>query len=89
MRKLIPFSNGTGAMIWMDNNCDQCKRSGCYPKRAIEMGYITGTITNKVAEFIGCQERDTGFCTLNSRCVHFNEPNKRKHIEDKRQLNIF
>lgn len=87
--KIIPFSNGTEAMIWTDHNCDQCRRSGCYPKRAIEMGYITGHITLKVAEFIGCIDRENGFCTLNRKCNHFNEPSKHKHREDKHQLTIF
>jgi hypothetical protein len=77
---LRPFSNGTEAMNWEWNNCDRCKRIGCYPKIALQNGYITGHITEQVADFIGYSYKNfgdnprEGYCTLNSKCNHFNEP---------------
>ena len=54
MKKIIPFSNGTEAMMWLEDNCDACRtRSGCSAKRNIEQGFITGEITIRAAEFIG------------------------------------
>jgi hypothetical protein len=75
MKKFIPFSNGTDAMIWSDNNCLICNRSGCYAKRSIEMGYITGYITVKTAEWIGIE-----YSRLKSKCEHLNESEWDKQI---------
>jgi hypothetical protein len=89
---VIPFCTGSEAMEWESNNCDQCSRARCYPKKAIQMGYISGKITLKVADFIGIQKvsDDDIFITLNDKCNHFNIPNpyKSKHIENKNQLNL-
>ena len=72
MKKITPFSNSTEAMWWMERNCDQCKRSNCSAKRAIEMGFISGEITERMAHFIGYTNTENiGFETLNAKCDQF------------------
>lgn len=75
----IPFSNGTEFMIWTSKNCDNCKRSGCYEKYAIEKGTVTGYITFNVAMKIGLkshERRDDGIRSirLSDKCNNHNKP---------------
>ncbi len=99
MKKYVKcFSNGTEAMSWEYNNCDQCNNKACYPKKAIQMGYITGHITWKVAKFIGyessvsCSNDITtdDFAKLNNKCNHFNKPiitsPKMKRVKNSNEL---
>ena len=83
MKKYVKcFSNGTEAMLWESNNCDRCFNKSCYPKKAIQLGYITGHITWKVALFVGFKSSNSSSndqtiddcCTLNDRCNHLNKP---------------
>jgi hypothetical protein len=54
MKTYIPFSNGTEAIDWLGQNCETCKTSrGCIGQRNIEMGFITGEISQKAWLFIG------------------------------------
>lgn len=72
MKKITPFSNATEAMWWIECNCDQCKRSNCSAKRAIEMGFISGEITERMAHFIGYTNTENiVFEALNPRCNQF------------------
>lgn len=67
-KKIKPFSNGTDAMIWAENNCNICKTSkGCSGKKNIDFGFAFGEITIKSAEFIGYNGIE-----LNQKCNHFN-----------------
>jgi hypothetical protein len=100
MKKYVKcFSNGTEAINWEAQNCDRCNNTGCYPKRAVQTGYITGHITWKIARFIGfkssnCSSSDMTIddcCTLNNRCNSFNKPiiPKRKDIVINDELKLF
>jgi hypothetical protein len=85
--KLRPFSNGTDAMIWTARNCDICTHRPCYSKRSLENGFILGYISQAVAEWIGAEisslvHNGIGFCELNDKCNHFNEPNVKKPKPD-------
>lgn len=54
VKRIVPFSNGTEAMIWMNNNCDECKtRRGCAGKKNIELGFLLGDISGASAILIG------------------------------------
>lgn len=58
MEKFVPFSNGTEAGIWVSNNCDVCAtNSGCFAKKNIEFGFVSGEITIKAAYFIGINKK--------------------------------
>ncbi len=60
-----PFSNGTEAMIWHEQNCDQCKlyenqstdenEAGCKLAFNIDVGFISGEIRLEIAKEIGCK----------------------------------
>lgn len=71
MKKVVPFSNGTEAELWFMYNCDQCKRWQCSAKKALQLGFITGEITESRANFIGCTPHNDHFVGLNSKCDKF------------------
>jgi hypothetical protein len=54
-KSIVPFSNGTEVMNWMDTNCENCKRRDCSEKKAIEIGFITGRISETMASRIGME----------------------------------
>jgi len=86
MKKLIPFSNGSEACSWIDDNCDKCKRSWCYAKTSIQMGFVTGTITIRQAEWIGYVSiTQDKFVNLLAKCSKFNIPKpvkKKPKVDD-------
>lgn len=53
MKKVIPFSNATDAATWLYHNCEQCRRSGCTKKAAINFGWVSGHVTHNVADYVG------------------------------------
>lgn len=62
MNKVIPFSNATEASWWLTDNCEQCRRSGCTKKVSIDRGWLSGYVTQKVADYVG---------DFNSQCIYF------------------
>lgn len=82
----IPFSNGTESMIWLSNNCDKCKRYGCYEKKALDLSHLTGHITFNVAVIIGFdsharKDDGTRYGDLKAKCKRFNKPMPKLKIE--------
>ena len=71
MKRLIPFSNGTEAQMWLEKNCEICKTK-CHNKRNIEDGFILGNITIKTAQFIGYTKMDDKFVSLLWNCKNKN-----------------
>ncbi len=69
MKKLIPFTNATEAMVWLDKNCNTCKTK-CRYKNSIELGFITGTITIKACKHFGYEKMENGYVELLSECNH-------------------
>ena len=78
-KKFRPFSNGTEMMIWLDLNCDRCKKlepqtadlktTGCKGEYYIALGAATdGTIPDEIAEWIG---KDKNGYELKAICKHF------------------
>jgi hypothetical protein len=89
MKKLIPFSSGTEAENWHNNNCDICTTK-CHNKRNLELGFITGDITIKTAEFIGYKQSNDNYCNLNYVCNNKDKYKPVKHEKiDNQQLNLF
>jgi hypothetical protein len=88
------FSNANESMHWQFNNCDQCKtKSGCFAKRNIELGFITGHITNKAAYYIGIssymvvgRSGEHASCTLADKCEKFNVKRKVKKVKRQNPL---
>jgi 5-methylcytosine-specific restriction endonuclease McrA len=79
MKKIIPFSNATEAEWWLNYNCDVCRRSNCSAKLAIQKGFISGYITERMAEFIGHTNNTLGkncskFTTVRISPVKKNKP---------------
>ena len=68
-KRIIPFSNGTEAMIWMDLNCNSCTTK-CHWKRNMDMGFGFGDITVKTAEFIGHNRITDEYVDLLDECQH-------------------
>ena len=58
--RVTPFSNGTEAMVWYDNNCQQCKRSwfpkelGQWPKEETLREYMNIGKYCPIQYFIDC-----------------------------------
>lgn len=71
MKKITPFSNASEAYSWLDVNCDVCRRTGCGAKIAIQRGFISGEITERMASFIGYTYHADKFEALYSKCDHF------------------
>jgi len=71
MKKITPFSNSSEAYSWLDQNCDVCKRWQCSAKMAIQIGLISGEITQKMALFIGYTHHSDKFESLYPKCDHF------------------
>jgi len=94
MKNYIPFSNGTEAQIWMSRNCEVCTTK-CHFKKNIEFGFISGSITQRTAEFIGIQKIYASVpihCTLNDICQYkdkFIKPAKKKPENLKENTNLF
>lgn len=94
MSKVVAFSNGTEAMIWMSANCENCDRKRCRGRNELERGFVFGEIEKKIAEWIGikddwgvdirleiqCKNKD-GYI---QRIVH-----RHKKTEFKNQLKLF
>ncbi len=83
---VIPFSNGTEAMIWKDRNCDKCinyeseskeeKDAKCKAAFHLDYGFISGTLPLHVAKDIGCEYNPLyGFVKLLD-CRMFNDGEK-------------
>jgi hypothetical protein len=88
MKRLIPFTNGTEAMIWLERNCEKCITK-CHFKRNIEDGFVTGDITIKTAEFIGYDKMNGKYVYL-AKCQHKNEYKpKRKQLDLKTNPTLF
>lgn len=84
-RRIVPFSNGTEAMIWMEQNCDICKtKSGCSARNNVEKGFITGDISINAAISIGWKDDD-----FPDKCQMKDKRNINKYVRiDKCQLKI-
>jgi len=81
MKRIVPFSNGTEAMDWMDHNCDVCKtRYGCAVRRAMELGFVLGDISMRSAVLIGITDEG-----LNAICQM---KDKRKTAEKHKRVMI-
>lgn len=87
-QRIKPFSNGTEAMWWMENNCDRCIRADCYAKRCINYSFKTGEIPVRQANWIGYENN-----RLKQYCNNLNKPNTKvkntQYLQDKFQYNIF
>lgn len=57
-KEFRPFSNASDAQIWQYLNCDKCKRNSCHARRAIDMGYVVGTISIRTAKYIGLNDEN-------------------------------
>lgn len=85
MKRIIPFSNSTEAMIWISNNCDVCKtKNNCSAKKNIELGFVTGDISIKTAEFIGFHNNK-----INSICNFKDKRAIRKNIKIDNNSKLF
>jgi hypothetical protein len=76
------FSNGTEAMDYLSMNCDRCKRYGCSARKNIELGFITGEVSQRTSDYVG------GF---ENKCNHFiNTPLQKvkKKKKDLQQIEI-
>lgn len=85
--KVIPFSNGTDAMVWQDNNCLKCRNyesesheeeeAKCKMAYNLDLGFITGSIPLRIAKDIGCDYNPL-YKTVNlfTRCRKFSDKNK-------------
>jgi len=97
MIRLIPFSNGTDAKIWYDNNCSVC-RTKCPHKSNIELCFIMGTITLETSEFIRYDSNKTfneleenDYIRLYQVCQNRHKYNakKRKSIDNTNEPKLF
>lgn len=79
MKKVIPFSNSTEAMFWMENNCDKCKMPSCWSKRSLELGFISGNISIIQAKKIGGERSGKDYFNLYDRCQMFTDVRPRKN----------
>lgn len=79
MKKVIPFSNATEAMFWMENNCEKCKRPSCWSKHSLELGFITGDISIIQAKMIGGELSGKDYFNLADRCQMFTDTRLKKH----------
>ncbi len=87
MKFFIPFSNGTEAMYWLSNNCDECYKSKfcnlgsepadyrCRVYYWLSRGMLSGRIPQYIAKRIGLQNEE-----LKKVCNNFSDtkPIKRK-----------
>jgi len=81
MKKYIPFSNGTEAMFWIENNCNQCKRGKCKTKKIIK---TCGDIPEKQCYAIGatlCPESTGNFLNMPIHCDKFKDEEPQKGTE--------
>ena len=79
MKKVRPFSNATDAMVWMNNNCDNCKRPSCWSKRSLEIGFISGDISIIQAKKIGGECSGKDYFKLSERCQMFTKVRPKKN----------
>lgn len=87
--KVIPFSNGSESCSWYSDNCEIC-RTKCHNKRNIEDGFVTGDITLKTAEFIGCSEvSKNNFVSLHPVCQHKDKYKKKRRIKKSNEPTLF
>ena len=97
MKTIVPFSNGTEAMMWLDNNCDSCVKSKFYNSGSeptdyrcrlyywISLGMVSGEIPLRVAEKIGYANGNL------LHCRHFTTEKKRyerKPKDNKNQMKL-
>ena len=62
---VVPFSSGTDAMIWKNDNCDKCThyesestdrdKAKCKLAFDIDLGFVGGDITLNTCKEIGCE----------------------------------
>lgn len=81
---VVPFSNGTEAMVYREMNCDQCihyeseskteEDAKCKLAFHLDMGAITGDIPLWVAKELGCEYSPLyGRVDLYPRCSKFRD----------------
>lgn len=81
---VVPFSNGTDAMIYSEMNCKNCikyesestteEEAKCKLAFHLDLGYIKGDIPLWVAKEIGCKYDPLYSCvTLNNKCAEFRD----------------
>lgn len=72
---VVPFSNSTEAMVYLEMNCDLCvKRKECELKEKIEDGFMEGSIPLWVAKEIGCSYNPLyGSVKLMNQCHKFSD----------------
>ncbi len=68
MKRVVPFSNGTEAEMWLSANCENCEKPRCFAKRDIEEGFWVGTITEKTAKYIGIKREQGNYVELQLQC---------------------
>lgn len=79
---VVPFSNGTEAMVYSEMNCQKCinyynfsekeEDAKCKLAFHLDFGNITGDIPLWVAKAIGCEYNPLyGFVELNKKCREF------------------
>jgi hypothetical protein len=82
--EVIPFSNGTEARVWQENNCENCinyeteseneDEANCKLAFHLDLGYISGNIPLWVAKEIGCKYDPLyGDTEINEKCRQFRD----------------
>jgi len=85
--QVVPFSNGTEAMMWQENNCLNCikyesdsqteEEAKCLFAYHLDLGFILGHIELWVAKGIGCKYDPLyQSCKLDSKCSMFSTGNE-------------
>lgn len=81
---VVPFSNGTEAMIYSESNCFQCvhyesesrneEEAKCKLAFYLDLGNLSGDIPLWVAKDIGCDYNPLyGTVRLNQKCSKFSD----------------
>lgn len=78
--RYLPFSNGTSAMLWQEQNCDNCKRRPCAARNSLMR---CDCLTLKSVQLCGgrphVQVTPKGaFANLPARCAGFTTVSKRR-----------
>lgn len=84
---VTPFSNGTDAMVWQENNCCKCihyelsseaeETAKCKLAYHLDLGFVVGEIPLYIAKEIGCEYDPLyGRVTLRNECMNFNDGNR-------------
>ena len=97
MKTVKPFSNGSEAMNWLGNNCDECWKSKFYNRGDkpadyrcrlnywISLGMVSGEIPLYVAKRIGTDGE-----SLNQKCKNFSavKPERKKKISKATKIKL-